>query len=369
MKSRILVAGKKAYPSVSIIIPTDKRYPHFKNEEEKMKSILKRTSEMLMSTLPEKKAGRMISDLYRLASKIDYKRLSDGLGLFISPYREGIHYFPFAVKEKVVVGRTFEMRDLVMAAKNNFRHAILTISEKQVRVFVSDTITITEERIPEMPYGMHDVGGKGHQRVGVQVSASSHRHASDKEQHKEVLLGKYLLEIDRVITQTGWLRDLPLIICGSKRLTGHFNELTRHGRQVLGSAKGNYENASKKKIVQAVRPVLAGYLQKREDEVLALLEKESRSKRVASGIDEVHRAASDRRGHLLVVERNYSAQGVRRRSGNILRVDGRSSGRKVFVPNVVDDLLEKVIHYGGDVEFVTDGRLADHGRIALIMHY
>src|ERR1035437_3135040 len=205
MKKNTLSVGGKAFPSVSILMPVNKQSPHFKQDEEKMKSLVKQTEATLLKDFPSKKVKILIDDMYNLAEKIDYRNLSDGLGLYVSPDREKIFHFPFPVKEKVIIDRSFEMRDLILAAKNNFNYAILTISEKKVRVLKGFNQALTEEKNSEMPLNTDDVGGKGHSRIGSFTSFSSSKNVTDQKAYGENKIAQFLLEVDRVISAAKFL--------------------------------------------------------------------------------------------------------------------------------------------------------------------
>ena len=46
-----------------------------------------------------------------------------------------------------------------------------------------------------------------------------------------------------------------------------------------------------------------------------------------------------------------------------------SSNNPFYIKDAVDDIMEKVLQNGGDVEFVENGVLKDYERIALIQYY
>src|ERR1035437_4537530 len=143
MKKSSINIKRNEFPSVSITMPVNKQNPHFRDDEKKLKSLLKQTEETLLKDFPSKNTKGVIDHMYSLAEKIDFRNLSDGLGLYISPNKENIFHFPFPVKEKVVIDRSFEMRDLILAVKNNFNYAIITISEKTVRILKGFNQTLT----------------------------------------------------------------------------------------------------------------------------------------------------------------------------------------------------------------------------------
>jgi hypothetical protein len=359
-----------AYPSVSILIPTDKRYPQFKDEREKMKSLLKQTELTLLKDFPSKNTKPLIKDMYKLAETIDYKNLSDGLGLYISPYREKIFHFPFPVKEKVIIDKTFEFRDLLFAAKNNFNYTVITISENKVRVFTGVNNMLLEEEIPEMPFNMDDVGGKGFSRVGSFTSFSSAKNVSDQKDHAEKKMEQYLLEIDHVISSNNILKNSPLIVCSSQRMIGHYKTITKNAKHILGFVQGNFDNSNNKILYSRIENIIKKRIVDAQKEAMNKLEEAIGSRKAALGICDVWKAAYNKTGRLLLVEKNYSCPATTgKKKPDVLIKDDPDKNDIHYMNDAVDDTIELVLKYGGDVVFVDDGALDEQGKIALITYY
>jgi hypothetical protein len=369
MKKSTIEIGKKSFPSVSIILPVNNKYPHYKEDEEKMKFLLKETEKRLLRDFPGKKIKPLVKDMYALSEKIDYKKLSRGLAFYISPYREKIIHLPFDVKEKVIIDNTFEVRDLLFAAKNSFAYAVITISEKEVRVFSGYYHRLSEIKIAEMPYAIKDAGGEGHSRTQSFTSFSSVRNSSDEKSHLENQMEKYLREIDRVISKEESLKNIPLVICGTDRIAGHFKSISKNSKHIIGFVHGNFDNASSTEIADKVNPLLMKQIESGQSEMLAKLEEAMNKKKVVSGIKDVWSAAYNKRGRLLVVEKDFSVQAKTARKPDLLITKDVKENDYHFISDAVDDVIEMVLKYGGDVAFVDNGKLETHSKIALITYY
>lgn len=129
---------------------------------------------------------------------------------------------------------------------------------------------------------------------------------------------------------------------------------------MAGRVDGDFEGASPATLAEAARPALAAYEDLREVGVLSELEAARRIDRYASGLLDVSRLVEEGRGEHLVVERGYYAPAVRPRGGE----GGADVGG-----DAVDDVIATALDYGGEVTFVSDGFLVDHGRIALVTRY
>ncbi len=369
MKSNNLNTSRKAFPSVSIIIPVHKKYPHFKEDEEKMKSLLKQTETTLLKDYPSTKTKPLIQDLFRLAEKIDYRNLEDGIGLFVSPYRERIVHFPFPVKEKVIIDRTFEMRDLYFAARNNVNYYVLAISEKKVRLLSGYNHTLTEEANEDMPYNRDDVGGKGRSRSGKFTSFSHTKNVEDKKAYNENKMEKFLREIDRVILRDKKLKETELIICGSEKIIGHFKRITKNHDHIEGYVSGNFDLLNEKTVYSKISAIIENKFKRIRNDAMEKLDDALNKKKAVAGIRDVWKAATNKEGRLLLVEKDFSCSAKTGKRITELITDHLDSSDIRYMSDAVDVVIGLVLKSGGEVVFMENGQLEDQSRIALITYY
>ena len=368
MKKSTLIPGKKLFPSVSIILSVTKGNSNFKDNEEKMKSLLKQTEETLLRDYSSPKVKPLIKDMYGLAETIDYRNLSEGLGLYVSPYRETIIHFPFPVKEKVIIDKTFEMRDMLFAAKNKINYAVITISEKMVRVFHGFGQRLVEENYSEMPYNIDDAGGKGHSRTGTFTSFASAKNVSDQKEYWEKRLGEYILEIDRVISRDGSLKNIPIVICAPERIAGHFKGITKNGKHILGYVYGNFDKVNEKGIYEKILKLIDKKLLEIQGEALKKLEEATSKRKTVSGIREVWKAAYNKNGRILLIEKDFYCPAKTGKRPDYIITDNLDKHDIHYINDAADDIIELVLKYGGDVIFVENGKLDQQSRIALITY-
>jgi ribosomal protein L7Ae-like RNA K-turn-binding protein len=180
---------------------------------------------------------------------------------------------------------------------------------------------------------------------------------------------KFLHHADKSLADILHTYQLPLFIMGTERILGHFRKITRHTPAVIDYITGNYEDASPAEIKEILIPYTEGWNKTKQKEVVDRLEEAAGNKKLAVGIKDVWKEAMNKKGRLLVVEKNYMYPAVH---------DGSPGGiTETILPNqhfsgikdAVDDVIEKVLENGGDVEFVTEGTLKDFQRIALELYY
>jgi hypothetical protein len=84
---------------------------------------------------------------------------------------------------------------------------------------------------------------------------------------------------------------------------------------------------------------------------------------------EVWREAMNHNGRLLVVEKNYTYAALQGSSEDVIYKAIESYNKFSYIKDAVDDVMEKVLENGGDVEFVDTEVLNGYHHIALIQHF
>jgi hypothetical protein len=84
---------------------------------------------------------------------------------------------------------------------------------------------------------------------------------------------------------------------------------------------------------------------------------------------EVWGDAMQNKGQLLIVEKNFMYAAQRGGIDDVLYDVTGSTNQFSFIKDAVDDVLEKVLANGGDVEFVDEGSLENYQHIVLINFY
>lgn len=133
-----------------------------------------------------------------------------------------------------------------------------------------------------------------------------------------------------------------------------FKHLTVHAEHIVGYLHGNFDTTTETAILMALQPELDHWKKTNLQLLLQKLDKARKNGKLACGVKEVWNIATHRRGQLLVVEENAFT---------------RMADDPYYMKDVVDDIIEKVLKDGGDVEFVEKGALGDYQQIALIEHH
>ncbi|MES2285506.1 MAG: hypothetical protein V4547_07445 [Bacteroidota bacterium] len=360
MKEVSVLSEPKIAPSVSLIIPTDKRYPQYRIDEGRVKALVKRAENELLEEFSERKTMVVINKLRNLISTIDHKQLSKALAVFVSSEKEKMIYLPFHVQEKLIIDSSFEIRDLLYSTKNSYGYLLLVIANHHAKVYRGYNSKLIEMNLSNMPLNIEEVKRDLPSKVANFSTADS---------VKEINLDKYLKKIDDALSVKLNEMDTPVIVCGVQKTLGHFKKLTKNSKKIVAFVEGSYEKSSPKELYKAIEPAIASWRELDQQNSLNKLEDAVNRKEFVYGIEDVWRAAMEKKGRLLIVEKDFvSAAKIGKDEYTLNTTVLNKNDPKVF-PDVVDDLIELVLKNDGDIAFVDSGELEKYKGIGLITRY
>ena len=354
-----LLDATKYRPSVSIILPFEPKMSIHKELEYQLERTVSQVEKNLVNSYPVEKAKPVIDKLKLLTKKLDFSTYKRSVAIFVSPLIEKVYYLDIPVEEKVVIDESFEIRDLVYSKKEIHKYLLLVLSASRSQIFLGNTtqffriVANTTENIASVK---NDVA----ERVGT---------FSDPSARKEIMLDKFLHHVDNGLGHIINAYALPLFVMGTNRTLGHFKKITHHRDRIINYIHGNFEGASETEIRNAIAPYIADWKKIKENDLLLQLDEAMSAKKLTAGIQEVWKEVTRKKGRLLVVEKNYMYPADHGVEADVIYPKGEIANTSFFIHDAVDDIIEKMLESGGDVEFVDEGVLKDYKRIALIKYY
>ncbi len=122
-----------------------------------------------------------------------------------------------------------------MINENKYKYLVLLLSAKEVHLYIYDKVHFekiklsTADAIEAFERDMPS-------RMGQFTDASA---------HKEIVINNFLHHIDVALGQVlNQYPKVPLFVMGTKKITRHFNQLTKHAKAVTEYIHGNYNESS-----------------------------------------------------------------------------------------------------------------------------
>jgi len=192
---------------------------------------------------------------------------------------------------------------------------------------------------------------------------------SDPVVHKTKQVEKLIRQMDKELTGQIKENHYPVFLMGTRSVLGMFMSITHNKSSIKGTAEGNFEKASLNEIESALEAPLEKWKHEQVSFLLSQIEEAASQQKLTIGIEGVWKDAYDKKGKLLIVEKDYRAAGEHISGGKIVYKPTGTQNDFRISTDVVDDAMEMVIKNGGDVAFVDDGVLQQYGHIALVKYF
>jgi len=342
-------------PCVSILMPFEPKMTSKKELHQKI-DIVARTvgSELSLRFSPEQ-SEEIIRRLSRVLSSLNYLTYKRSIAIFISRSTERVYYLDLRVKIKVVVGNPFHLSDLVRNKVERHEFLALVLNEKWTKIYHGNATKVSS-LVSNVAEHVYDYAPESCESCNLK----------DEDTGR---LDRFLYYTNENLSMLLSAYPFPLFVIGTQKIISRFRKICTNKTNIVGYISANLTSASETVIGSLVMPHVANWSLVKEHFLFNKLHTAQKEGQLATGIGEVWKAASRKNGKLLIVENGYMNDGT---DGNRVRAIFRTS-KNLYSPfciaDEIDQLIEKILEAGGDVEFVEDGSLADYNHIALIREY
>lgn len=346
-------------PCISIIMPFEPKMGAKAEITQQLKYAVDKVEREIRENYNGEMGKLVIQKLKNITRNLNFSTFKKSIAIYVSPVFEKILYLDIPVLEKIIVNGSFEIRDLLYSKQKIQQYMVLIISGKFSKVYLgnSSTFTKVKSNVPDhIAAFKHDSPG----RVG---------NFSDPSHNKEVLLKRFLQHTDEGLSFLMQAYPFPVFVMGTKKLTGYFKAITKNEKNIAGYITGNYTESTDKELSQKLKPYLDNWKKVKMTDLRHQIEKAADSGKLAIGIRDVWKQASQHRGRLLIVEKNFMCPAQQGGNEGVIYMPAEPYNKFSYIKDAVDDVIEKVLEDGGDVEFVDDGFLNKYQHISLVQHY
>lgn len=340
-------------PSVSIIMPFGPMMSSRRNLELKLKQASKIVEEKLMQHYTVEQAFPVLLKLQILLRELNYNTLKKSIAIFLSSSVEQVFYFDIPVKEKVQDDGSFGICDIILNKKQKIEYLVLLLSNESSKMYLGnlkELQLIKSNRSSDFPQDKNDLA----ERVA---------NFSDPDNRKEILLHKFLHHMDQGLSLILKAYNLPVFIIAPERVLGHFKKITRNEEKFVAHIHGDYVDSKEEIIFKILQPQLQDWEKLKQQSILQDIEKARDQHILSCGMKNVRNTAIHNNSRLLVIEKDFAISKNDQESGQYMN----RPGIPFYIKSPVDDVIEKVLKNGGDIEFVDKLQNCDH--IALVQYY
>lgn len=354
-----VLEAPKYLPCISLIMPFEPKMSLKIEVAHKLKIAADKIENELLDNYTEAKAMPVIKKLREVLKGLNYNTHKKSIAIFVSSVIQKVYYLDLPVEEKIIIDDSFEIRDLIYSKKEIHKYLLVVLSSKWTKIFIGNTaqfIRIVSNVPANTAANKKDLP----QKVA---------NFSDETKIKEIQLDKFLRQTDNGLSFLLKTYKLPLFIMGTSKSIGHFKSITHNAKHVIGYIPGNFEEKTEPELQQIMKPYVADWKKILQNDLLKQIDEAMNFKKLAIGINEARKSAMQKKGRLLVLEKNYMYPVQQEVNSEIILRHDESRKYAFYNKDVVDDVIERVLASGGDVEFVDEGLLYKYDKIVLIEYY
>lgn len=160
--------------------------------------------------------------------------------------------------------------------------------------------------------------------------------------------------------------SLGLLVVGEDNLQSAFDAVTKHGSSVVGRVREDRSGARTTDLGKIAWLVVKEVISAVRERAQGDLEKSARAGRVVSGLEAVAVAATTGAKGTLLVEDDFRVRG-----SLVVGLKAPMVSEQVDIRDANDDavdaVIERLLAHGGNVVFMHEGALAEHGQMALML--
>lgn len=361
--------AEKDNPCISIVIPTH-RFSKERRLDPKVlgKAVEKAKSLLENSAWPKEKIRSLSTKIDAVVENIDYVRLQEGLAIYISPNISKFFLLPFPVTEKIMLGKTFEVRDLFYFIQFLKPYYLLAVSKKRIRMFRGEGRDIQEIQNDDFPKQYAETYEYAKPSRASSFSAGLKDYELDKSEMQEIREKAFYKEVDDSINRY-LKKDVSLIVAGVEDEVTNFESTTSHLNHLIGTIKGNYDHDAVHPLAESAWAKMNEYIKSEQQELLKQLQEGIGSKLTVDGIRDVWKMAKQGNGLTLFVEKDYQVTAYVDPADDSKLYVGPPAGNYEIITDAVDQIMYIVKEKGGNVVIVENGEMANFNHIALRLRY
>ena len=328
---------------VTIILNTHRTTPDNQKDSIALKNLITETGRRLDIEYDTKTSKIYTDKLNQLASEIDLYLNDHGLILFVNEDIAEYLRIPTHPQPRIIIDDTFATRPIVRAMKNNSDYYVLLLSSGKARLIEASSEDVKNEVRTE-GFPIHD----------------DQTYAVSKEE--------FFNRVDKAVNKIRTSNPLPIVIYSEESTYHQYIKVADHPNTIIGniSLKSNVDKPAN--LIKEIWPVIRDLTVVRNRERFSELEQAVSTGVFLSDINEIWNAVKEGRGKTIFVEEGYY-QAAKNENGVLTPIEQNEISHKNDIDDVVDDMIEYTLQFGGDVVFLEKGSLKDFDKLALISRY
>ena len=341
------IQSKRAWPSVTITLPTYRTSPDNQKDSIRLKNQVKEAVERLQNEFGKRETADLVAQIEALADAVDHEYNLDGLVIFASSDYAELFKLPYRLPERVAIDNNFLTRDLVFAMKRSPLYWLAVLSEQGTRLFIAQKDQLQEVHAYGFP-------------MSVSSEAASANPSQDISHVRDQIMTDLMRQAGQGIDEALKNLPAPVVVAGVDRNIGHYKDGAANQADVLLYVAGGYTDQSEHELGQLIWPQVKDVLAEARQQIFADVGNARGNNRFLGGLNECWKAAVDGRIDTLLVGEDLSIPACLSEDGRSVEpIDNPAAAGENAYADIIDEMIEHVMAADGKVVFVDAGSLSE----------
>lgn len=339
---------------VSIILNTHRTKPDNQKDAITLKNLIKKTEERLLNDYDKRFASFIIKKLKNLANTINHNFNLESLVLFVNADFAEYTRIPIEVEDRVIIDNTFATRDLVRAMHQATGYYVLVLSRQNARLIEAYNDKVVQEFKGNFP-----LKNTLYTKDKIKLSTAK---------GQDNLIEEFFNKVDKLVLKSIKNNPLPIILATEIRNFSHYQKIADKKDLIVGHVSWNRDDEKPYNIIlDAWKVVQANVKEKHADRIVELGKAVSLG-RYLSDYNEIWNVLQQGRGQTLFGKNDFF-QSALLIDNKILLNTNFGNNQKGIVDDIIDEMIELNISFGGDTVFLEGNELEQFQNLALITRY
>ncbi len=339
---------------VSIILNTHRTKPDNQKDEINLKNLVKETENRLIENYDKRFVLSVMGNVNKVVASINHNLNMESLVIYANSDFTEFTRLPVKVEDRVIIDNTFATRDLIRAMHSESAYYVLVISKQQARLIEAFGDKVVEELAGEFPI------------TSSLYTTDKAKLSTNKGQDN--LTEEFFNRVDKQVLTTIKEHSLPILLATEIRNFSHYQKIADDKEFIIGYINGNRDNETAQKIISDAWEVMKVLTKDKNSSRIAELKNAVFQGKFLSDLSDIWKAIQHGKGKTLFVKQDYF-QPVILEENTISIVDSSSHNEPNYIDDVIDEMIEFNMAFGGDIVFVEGDELKKFNGLALLTRY
>ncbi len=361
--------SQKGNTCISVIVPLAKYGPDREQNNRLIDTAIHKAEQLWHQLYPARPHDWWLTKILQLKEKLDPVHPPQTIGFFISDQIEQVCPFPFVTKEKIVIGNSFEIRDLLKKSQDDQPYLLLTLTLQQARLYQGQYTQLTPLKQTGLSAIFKEAFEYNPPSRSTSYAGQAHVKSFEKEKQDviEERATQHFKKADEIIRHYHTLTT-PLVVMADQELLALYQKVTSISADCLLPVQKDPAHLSEHQLGSVCWPVIKKFLDVQLGKQIERYQEAIGTGHTREGLQPCWRAAQEGNCLLLLVDESYHAPGFIGSDAYYLFRKPPLQKHQI-VTDAVDDLIELVLEKNGTVLLAEPDILPFGKKLLLITRY